>query len=204
MKNFTEELDRLWERAQTFIIGKVRQNKDLIKVDNDELNFNLDGGRWLDCLTPMNIVDNEGYEYGYGVLSHEQIMELADWVETLKQSNSKPTEKSIEDIIEIIEQSWGINEYEEDNDLLGYEINTYTSGGVNQIVFVDFRDTGLDPKNATHFLSVFEKRINEIDIDDEIVLHREMKGYKDAFTLKESISDFEEWKEELERLLNRL
>lgn len=204
MKTFVEQLDILWEKAQTLIINKVRQNSDLIKVSNEELNFNLDDGRWLDSLTPMNIVDNSGYEYGYGVLSHEQITELADWVNTLEQSKSEPTVKDLDKIIGIIEEYHSIDEYTEDNELCGYEINTYTSGGVNQIIFLDFRRSEYDPKKALDFLKVLEERVESINIDEEITLNRNDPSYVTAFTLKESITDFEDWKDDLNKLIEKL
>ena len=44
----------------------------------DELAFNLDGSRWLDELVKDGILDNKGYHYCYGVLTPEQLCELAD------------------------------------------------------------------------------------------------------------------------------
>lgn len=44
--------------------------------------------------------------------------------------------KTLNKIIEILEQSGiQINDYKEDKKLCGYELNTYTNGGVNMIVF---------------------------------------------------------------------
>ena len=94
--------------------------------------------------------------------------------------------------------------YKEKNKICGYELNTYTEGGVNQIVFVDFRDTKKDPKNENDFKELFLERINSIDIDEEIDLHREMKGYKQAFTITQSLKDFTDWKEDLLKLAESL
>ena len=53
-------------------------------------------------------------------------------------------------IIDTIEDKGiSIDNYEEDEKICGYELNTYTDGGVNEIIFLDFRDEGenaLDPK----------------------------------------------------------
>lgn len=94
--------------------------------------------------------------------------------------------------------------YKEKNKICGYELNTYTFGGVNQIVFVDFRDTGKSPKNAKDFKELFLECINSIDIDEEIDLHREMKGYKQAFTIAQSLKDFKTWKKDLLKLAKSL
>lgn len=97
-----------------------------------------------------------------------------------------------------------IDKYEEGKKLCGYELNTYTDGGVNQIVFVDFRDTGKDPKSEKDFKELFLERINSINIDEEIDIHREMKGYKEAFTISKSLKDFKDWKKDLLKLAKSL
>jgi hypothetical protein len=97
-----------------------------------------------------------------------------------------------------------IDEYKEDKKLCGYELNTYTEGGVNQIVFIDFRDTKKDPKKAKDFKELFVERINSIDIDEEIELNRQDKRYRDDFTLRESLDDFEAWKKSLLELAESL
>jgi len=97
-----------------------------------------------------------------------------------------------------------IYEYKEGKKLCGYELNTYTTGGVNQIVFVDFRDTGKKPKNEKHFKELFLERVNSIDIDEEIEMNRQGASYKQAFTLSQALKDFEEWKKNLLELAESL
>ncbi len=97
-----------------------------------------------------------------------------------------------------------IDEYKEGKKLCGYELNTYTNGGVNQIVFVDFRDTDKDPKNEKDFKELFLERVNSIDIDEEIELHREMKDYRAAFTITQGLKDFKDWKRDLLKLAKSL
>lgn len=108
-------------------------------------------------------------------------------------------------IIALIEAAGiSIYKYKENNKLCGYELNTYTKGGLNQIVFVDFRDTGKKPTNAKDFKELFSERINSIDIDEEIELNRQDKGYRAAFTIRESLTDIEAWKNELLKLAESL
>ena len=94
--------------------------------------------------------------------------------------------------------------YEEDKKLCGYELNTYTKGGLNQIVFVDFRDTGKTPTKAKDFKELFLKRVESIDTDEEVELNRQNKDYCKAFTIRESLNDIEAWKKELLILANSL
>ena len=97
-----------------------------------------------------------------------------------------------------------IDEYKEGKKLCGYELNTYTNGGVNQIVFIDFRDTKKKPKNAGDFKELFLERVESIDVDEEIELHRQDKAYKQAFTISQGLKDFTDWKEELLTLAKSL
>lgn len=97
-----------------------------------------------------------------------------------------------------------IDEYKEKNKLCGYELNTYTDGGVNQIVFVDFRDTDKDPKNKNDFKELFLERVNSIDIDEEIETNRQDKSYRQAFTLTRALKDFKDWKKGLLKLAKSL
>jgi len=93
-----------------------------------------------------------------------------------------------------------IHEYEENNKICGYELNTYTNGGVNQIIFIDFRDTDKDPKNENDFKELFSARINSIDIDEEIEIHRQDKSYRENFTIRQGVKDFTDWKKSLLKL----
>jgi len=97
-----------------------------------------------------------------------------------------------------------IDEYKEKDILCGYELNTYTDGGVNQIIFIDFRNTGKDPKNENDFKELFLARIDSIDIDEEIEVNRQDKSYKAAFTLTQAVKDFRNWKRGLLTLSNKL
>jgi len=97
-----------------------------------------------------------------------------------------------------------IYQYEENKKLCGYELNTYTDGGVNQIVFIDFRDTDKDPKSEKDFKELFLNRIKSIDIYEEININRQDNSYKQAFTLTRSRKDFKTWKMDLLKLASKL
>jgi hypothetical protein len=112
--------------------------------------------------------------------------------------------KTLDEIFDIFgEDDINIDLYHEDEKLCGYELNTYTNGGVNQIIFLDFRDKG-NPKNADDFIKSFSDYIDSIDIDDEIELNRQDKSYKANFTLRQSLKDFEGWKKGLEKTLKKI
>jgi hypothetical protein len=109
--------------------------------------------------------------------------------------------KTLKQIFDILEnKNISIDNYKEGNKLCGYELNTYTDRGVNQIIFLDFRDGG-NPKKANDFIEKFSSRINDIDIDDEIESNRQDKLYRANFSIRQSVEDFESWKEDLEEIV---
>lgn len=111
--------------------------------------------------------------------------------------------KTIEDIIEILENNdIQIYKYVEEEKLCGYELNTYTNGGVNMIIFLDFRDSTLNPENPIDFINVWNEYFEGFDIDDEVLIHRQDEYYVRAFSLTESINDFRDWVINFENIFN--
>lgn len=114
----------------------------------------------------------------------------------MKNLSIKATIKKLEDA------NIQVFEYKESGKLCGYELNTYTDCGVNQIVFVDFRDTTLNPKSGKDFIEAYTKRVKDIDIDEEIQMNRQNKNYVENFSLEVSVQDFKDWKENLLNIFN--
>jgi hypothetical protein len=113
--------------------------------------------------------------------------------------------KTLEQIFDIIEHSdITFDDYEENNILCGYELNSYTDGGVNEILFLDFRDKNKDPKNPKDFIKEFESYINHYTIDERIDNNRQNERYKNDFTLKESLKDFTKFDKKLRRILKKI
>lgn len=106
----------------------------------------------------------------------------------------------MEKVLDYIEGFWGVDKYIEDGKFCGYEINSYTNGGVNIIIFLDYRDTDYDVNNPNDFLTLFKKNIKEFDIDDNIETHRQYDRYRQDFTIKESLKDFERYLKQLKRI----
>ena len=73
------------------------------------------------------------------------------------------------------------------------EMETWTEGGVNMIIY-------LEPPNPEEFF----KYVEDFNMDEEIDLHREMKGYKKAFTISESVKDFTKYKKRLNKVSKEL
>ena len=79
---------------------------------------------------------------------------------------------------EILENYFTIFENES-----GYELETWTKGGVDAIITIE--------KNGGTLLEQLKEYINNFDIDREIDVYRENEEYRNHFTIKESIEDFE-------------
>ena len=73
------------------------------------------------------------------------------------------------------------------------ELEKWTIGGVDMIIV-------LMPFTAEQFI----ERVDNFDIDEEIDLHRQDKGYKDDFKITESVEDFTDFHNMLKAVAGRL
>ncbi len=51
----------------------------VLKIEDENLMFNLGSSRYLIEISEKELIDNSGYTYSYGVLQPEQFMELVDY-----------------------------------------------------------------------------------------------------------------------------
>jgi hypothetical protein len=86
MKTFLDrhkELEgKLAQRIKTLIDRKGKPSKHtgelVLVIKDDNLMFNLDGGRYLTEISKNVLIDNEGYQYWYSCLTLEQLCEVVD------------------------------------------------------------------------------------------------------------------------------
>lgn len=113
--------------------------------------------------------------------------------------------KTIEQVLEIIEnEEINVYKYEEEGILCGYELNTYTPAGVNEIIFLDFRDEDKNPIDTNDFIKEFEDYMRDYPIDKRIANNRYDANYVADFTLKQSLKDFEKWEKRILKLIKKL
>ena len=74
----------------------------------------------------------------------------------------------------------------EDNDCI--ELEAWTGCGVDMFIYFNKENTGTIAEHLNDY-------INEFDIDEEIEIHRQGADYKRAFSIRESLEDFEDWLE---------
>ena len=100
------------------------------------------------------------------------------------------TTKELETFFE--ENEFIVNLSQENNVQCG-EIEKWTNGGVDMLIFL-----------RPFTIEEFKNRVNNFDIDEEITLHREGKDYCNAFTIRESLEDFEEFEKDLKEIAEKL
>jgi hypothetical protein len=106
-----------------------------------------------------------------------------------------------EQVIDTLENVCQIFEREEDGELIGYDIETSTDLNINEDIFLDFTDTGKDPKNGDDIVAVYEQYFEEVDIDEKVDLYigDEFFQFKDYSRAGLSI-DLRNWKIDFERI----
>lgn len=92
---------------------------------------------------------------------------------------------------EILENYFTILENES-----GYELETWTNEGVDMIITIE--------KNGDTLLEQLKEYIDNFDIDSEIDMYRENKEYRNNFTIKESLEDFESYISYVKDLIEEL
>lgn len=117
-----------------------------------------------------------------------------------------PTRKEkiiLDNIKKAIEEfNFNVNLLNENGMVNGMEIETWTAGGVDMIHTIYFLDNYQNIYDKDKVKRELDELYNNFSIDDEIDMYRQNKKYKDDFTIKESLEDFEKYKERLKDLSN--
>lgn len=89
MENFADKLNNLWEEMRVAITRKViaigvdsEVGFRTIKLNDFVIDVDLNGGS-LKEIGIDGIFNEDGYQYGYGVLTHEQLAVLTDYINKL-------------------------------------------------------------------------------------------------------------------------
>lgn len=93
---------------------------------------------------------------------------------------------------EMLEELFNVSESADD-----LELESYTNGGVDMFITID--------KNSYNtLLEQLKEFVKNFDIDEEIEIHREDENYKRNFTIRESITDFENWVDYIRDCISKL
>jgi len=122
-------------------------------------------------------------------------------LDTAEYKMSKKEKFILDKIVETIE-SFGFKTHivSENNMNNGLEIEAWTDDGVDMIQTIVFYEQYYDLYNIENINQKLEMIYNDFSIDDEIDFYRQDKTYKERFTIKDSIIDFEKYEQKLKDL----
>ena len=111
-------------------------------------------------------------------------------------------QQKIQALLDVIEEhGFQYSADEEDGELCGYELESWTDGGVDMPVYLDCRAHNYaDGLTAENLADQVRQAYLSFDVDEEIDLHREMKDYRAAFSIHRSVEDFEGYEQTLKDL----
>ena len=72
-----------------------------------------------------------------------------------------------------------------------FDLETWTDCGVNMFVQV----------NKINIVTDFRCYVESFDVDEEIDLHRQTEAYRNAFTIRAAVNDFETFEAKLQGIL---
>ncbi len=125
-------------------------------------------------------------------------------IDTLDTKEYIPTikEKNILDNIIKVFESFGfqVSLLSENGMNNGIEFETWTNGGVDMIHTIYFFNDYQDIYDKEKIKKELEEIIDNFSIDEEIEIYRQDKRYKEVFSIRESLEDFENYKEKLNDL----
>ncbi|MEZ3441556.1 hypothetical protein [Alistipes sp.] len=90
------------------------------------------------------------------------------------------------------ELDFSVNLVEQDG-VIGAEVEGWTKGGVDMIAW-------LHPFTAEEF----NRYVEDFDTDEQIDLYRQAEDYRNAFTCRQSVEDFDDWKKRLQDSVQEL
>ena len=84
------------------------------------------------------------------------------------------------------------NIYKDNNN---WDLEQWTNGGVDMFINIDTNN---------NIIKELEQYLDNFDIDEEIDIYRQDKRYREAFTIRESVKDFEDWVEYIKEIIKLL
>lgn len=82
-------------------------------------------------------------------------------------------------------------------DKQGYDLESWTDGGVDMII-------NLPKDTEKPLITLLKDFIQSFDIDEEIDIYRQDEEYRNHFTIRDSITDFEDWVSSVENVIETL
>lgn len=126
---------------------------------------------------------------------------IVDHLDTTKYIATKKENLILENIIKAIEEfNFNVKLLSENGMINGMEIETWTEGGVDMIHTIYFFDDYQKIYDKDNVNKAIDELYENFSIDEEIDLYRQDKRYKNDFTIRESLEDFEKYHNRLKDL----
>lgn len=128
-------------------------------------------------------------------------------IDSLEEGTYIPTLKQkivLENIIKTLESfGYRVSLYGSNGMNNGIEIETWTTGGVNMHHLIQFDENFIDIYNIEKINKQIEEIVDNFSVDDEIDIHRQADDYRQFFSIKSSLEDFEEYEKNLEEMSDK-
>lgn len=122
-------------------------------------------------------------------------LETREYIPTPKQNTI------LDNVIKTLESfNYGVCTISENGMINGMEIENWTNEGVNMIHLIQFYEDFTDIYDVEKITKQIEEIADNFSVDDEIDLHRESCDYRQTFSIRDSLEDFEEYKKNLKRM----
>jgi len=76
-------VDKIGELLETQGVNSAQHNAKVLRVEDEEMMWNIEGGRYLVEINESQLIDNKGYTYALDVLDLERLCEVVDSFETV-------------------------------------------------------------------------------------------------------------------------
>jgi hypothetical protein len=88
MDTFEKQLNDLQDKAINVVrdiinrkgVSSKHNSEKCLRVTDDDHMHNLEGSRYLTEINSNSLVDSQGYEYNYSVLSIEDLLSVIDYL----------------------------------------------------------------------------------------------------------------------------
>lgn len=105
--------------------------------------------------------------------------------------------EALKDVLKYIRENFRIYVDSKDDAEDGFDIENWTSGGVDMVHYVDLRDVDGPRTDVFEILRKIEDIAENFDVDDEICTHMQDSRYKADFSFRRAVEDFEAWEQTL-------
>lgn len=179
-----------------------RSDNNYIKnLSNEDINIVCSNGNYV--LKPNQILITD-YDKCINNIKKEANKNVEiDPLDTREYIPTRKERNVLDNIIKVFESfGFQVSLLSENGMNNGIEFETWTNGGVDMIHTIYFFENYQDIYDKEKVNKELEEMLDNFSIDEEIDIYRQDKRYKEAFSIRESLEDFEDYEKKLKDLSN--